>query len=218
MEIKAFGTTYYFNDTPTIGLLVDEIFNDSYKIFAMNLEFRPGDIVLDIGANEGVFSIMLAKLYPYIKVVAVEPVQRTFFQLMRNIGLNGITNIEPLCVGVGAAPGQIDMIVSNEMSGGSSGAQKELNLASEHVEKVEIVTLDSLLARHERVRLLKMDIEGMEYEALYPSQELSRVDNFVGEFHMNKSLHDQGRDMEQLAAFLGARTYLLYFTRCQMAE
>jgi hypothetical protein len=68
------------------------------------------------------------------------------------------------------------------------------------------------------VRLLKMDIEGMEYEALYPSNELSRVDNFVGELHINKSLHEQGRDMEQLAAFIGGRTYLLYFNRCRMAD
>jgi FkbM family methyltransferase len=218
MEIKAFGKTYYFNDTPTIGLLVDEIFNDNYRIFAMNLEFRPGDIVLDIGANEGVFSIMLAKLCPDIKVVAVEPIQRTFFQLMRNIGLNGVTNIETLNVGVGAEQGQREMIVSNEMSGGSSGAQKELHQEHEHVEKVDIVTLDTILSRYDRIRLLKMDIEGMEYEALYPSNELSRVDNFVGELHINKSLHEQGRDMEQLAAFIGARTYLLYFNRCRMAD
>jgi FkbM family methyltransferase len=218
MEIEAFGKTYYFNDTPTIGLLVDEIFNDNYRIFAMKLELRPGDIVLDIGANEGVFSIMLAKLYPDIRVVAVEPVQRTFFQLMRNIGLNGVTNIETLNVGVGAERGQVDMIVSNEMSGGSSAAQRELHPEHEHVEKVDIVTLDSILSRYERVRLLKMDIEGMEYEALYPSNELSRVDNFVGELHINKSLHEQGRDMEQLAAFIGGRTYLLYFNRCRMAD
>lgn len=218
MEIEAFGKTYYFNDTPTIGLLVDEIFNDNYRIFAMKLELRPGDIVLDIGANEGVFSIMLAKLYPDIRVVAVEPVQRTFFQLMRNIGLNGVTNIETLNVGVGAERGQVDMIVSNEMSGGSSAAQRELHPEHEHVEKVDIVTLDSILSRYERVRLLKMDIEGMEYEALYPSNELSRVDNFVGELHINKSLHEQGRDMEQLAAFIGGRTDLLYFNRCRMAD
>lgn len=218
MEIEAFGKTYYFNDTPTIGLLVDEIFNDNYRIFAMKLELHPGDIVLDIGANEGVFSIMLAKLYPDIRVVAVEPVQRTFFQLMRNIGLNGVTNIETLNVGVGAERGQVDMIVSNEMSGGSSAAQRELHPEHEHVEKVDIVTLDSILSRYERVRLLKMDIEGMEYEALYPSNELSRVDNFVGELHINKSLHEQGRDMEQLAAFIGGRTYLLYFNRCRMAD
>lgn len=218
MEIEAFGKTYYFNDTPTIGLLVDEIFNDNYRIFAMKLELRPGDIVLDIGANEGVFSIMLAKLYPDIRVVAVEPVQRTFFQLMRNIGLNGVTNIETLNVGVGAERGQVDMIVSNEMSGGSSAARRELHPEHEHVEKVDIVTLDSILSRYERVRLLKMDIEGMEYEALYPSNELSRVDNFVGELHINKSLHEQGRDMEQLAAFIGGRTYLLYFNRCRMAD
>jgi tRNA A58 N-methylase Trm61 len=55
--------------------------------------FREGDTVVDVGAHIGVFSIYLAKKFPFIKVYAVEPDPVNHNHLERNIELNRVTNI-----------------------------------------------------------------------------------------------------------------------------
>jgi FkbM family methyltransferase len=166
-----------------------------------------------------VFSIMMAKLFPQARITAIEPVQRTFYQMIRNIGLNGVTNIEAINAGVGFEQHHHRaMIVSKTFSGGSSMEIKNFNPAEQYVEDVTIQSLDTFIGRFPRVRLLKMDIEGAEYEALDASKLLNQVDSFVGEFHINESLKKKGFDIDKLAQFVRERTTLVYFERCKMAE
>lgn len=49
--------------------------------------------------------------------------------------------------------------------------------------EVESVRLDDVLDRYETVRLVKIDVEGSEYEILFTSKKLSRVKVITGEFH-----------------------------------
>lgn len=214
-------TKLYFHETPTLDALIAEIFSDNYHIFERGITFEPGDVVVDIGANEGIFSVMMAAAFPGIRVVACEPVPRTFFQMVRNIGLNGLTNIEPHNVGVGKEDGMMEMVVANELSGGSSGVQQEYDPDKNTKVPVSILSLDNFLSRYgvKKIRLMKMDIEGMEYDALYGSSALADVDYFVGEFHINPYLKDvKGRDIKELATYVGSKTNLIYYESCRMAD
>jgi len=214
------GIKFHFNESPQIQELVNEIFSDNYKVFYRNLSIRPGDVILDIGACEGVFSIMMGKVFPDSRVISFEPVRRTFFQFMRNLGLNGANNVEAVNMGVGKEPGTIPMAIGqSNWSGGSSGVMT-FNPALHEMTTVDVITLDEVFERHkiDRCRLLKMDIEGMEYDALYGSKVLDRVDYMVGEFHINQKLQERGRDISELATWVGEKTNLIYFERCRMAE
>jgi len=212
------GFKFYFHKTPTAPALIKEIFNDNYKVLEKGLVFRDGDVILDIGANEGMFSIMMAKLFPHTRVIALEPVPRTFYQMIRNIGLNGL-NITALNIGVGSERGIQNLIVSKQFSGGSTGFctfDPETQIKAE----VDIYTLDDIfsVAGIERVRLLKMDIEGGEHETLYPCTVLGRVDCMVGEFHINKMLSSKGYSIDGLAKWVSERTELVHYESCYMAE
>ena len=52
---------------------------------------RQGDVLYDIGANVGLYSLYAAKLDRNVKVYAFEPHKFTFVQLMENIALNELT-------------------------------------------------------------------------------------------------------------------------------
>jgi len=212
------GHKFYFHETPTAPALIKEIFEDNYHVLQKGLVFRDGDIILDIGANEGIFSIMMAKLFPHTRVIALEPVPRTFYQMIRNIGLNGM-NITVLNIGVGAERGIQNMIVSKEFSGGSTGYctfDPETHIKAE----VDIYKLDDVftVAGIDRVRLMKIDVEGAEHEALYPCTILDKVDYMVGEFHINKRLAAQGYSIDGLAKWVSERTELVHYESCYMAE
>ena len=213
------GKEFQFYDTPTAKTLVQEIFSDCYKIFEREIDLPAGSVVLDIGACEGMFSIMVAKLFPEIKVIAVEPVPRTFYQMLKNISLNGVTNIETLMEAVGPTMGKTTINVSRDFSGGSSSVITFVEKDMVQVE-CEMTTLDELFHRYclDRVRLMKIDIEGAEYEVLANTSVLKHIDYVVAEFHANKKLIESMKDMRELACLVGSQTRLTYYEPCYMCE
>lgn len=211
---------FYFNATRDAPALIQEIFADNYKVLEKNIEFNPGDIILDIGANEGMFSIMMAKLYPHARVIALEPVPRTYYQLVRNIGLNGCMNIDSYNIGVGKPGQKTTMLnVSKDFSGGSTSLC-EYN--PDHHDRIEVnlVSLDEAFGLYgiDRCRLAKIDAEGMEYEILYGATVLPRVDFMTMEIHNNHKLEFLGRRMDGLVTWVSNKTQLIHVDLCKMAE
>lgn len=211
---------FSFLSTPTAPALISEIFSDCYEVLSKNIEFRPGDIILDIGACEGMFSIMMSKLFPFTRIIAFEPVSRTYAQMMQNIKLNGCTNIETCNMGIGK-PNQHTVIfnVSKDFSGGSTAFCTFIPDDHDQIE-INLMTLNDVFEMYkiDRCRLFKIDVEGSEYDALYFSTILSRVDYMTAEFHMNSILTFQSRRMDALATWCKNQTNLIHVDFCQMAE
>ncbi len=216
------GQKFYFNNTPTAQVLVNEIFSDNYEIFKNKLEFSPGDVILDMGACEGMFSIMLAKLFPKARVIAFEPVPQTYFLMLKNIGLNGTVNIETYNIGLGKK-GQktAEIYISKDLSNtGGSSSLFTFNPESHIKETVGVISLDDVFDLYgiDRCHLLKMDIEGSEYDVLYGSSVLPRVDFATMEIHINHRLEFQSRRPDALAVWVAHQTKLLHVDFCRMAE
>ena len=212
------GIKFCFYETPMASALIKEIFSDNYK--ALAVKFRPGDVVLDIGSCEGMFSIMIAKLFPFVRVVSMEACPRTFFQMIRNIGLNGVTNIDAHNIGAGKKSEKIPFnMCKDNMSGGGSAVMTFNPLEHERIE-VDVIGLDEAFERFkiDRCRFLKIDVEGMEYDILYNTTMLPRVDYMAGEFHFNSKLDYDGRRPDGLANWCYNQTKITYIEPCKMAE
>ena len=228
MPDNLISTTYnnilfQFTNTPTSPQLIQEIFTDNYKIFSRGLQFQPCDIILDIGANEGMFSILMAKLFPFTRIISLEPVQKTFFTMIKNIGLNNITNIHPYNLGVGGKSNKHEIIYCDKTYSGGSSMVVTPNFEAQDIVNIEVVAFDDIFDIRKfpeinRVKLLKMDIEGAEYETLYNSTCLPRIDNMVAEFHINTRLESMGYDINELATWVGSKTNLVYFEKMRMAD
>lgn len=124
---------------------------------------RPGDSVVEVGANIGAQTLPLARMVgPSGSVVAFEPQEMLFNLLSANLALNGVTNVRTRRMAVGSEAGSIRVPTLDPNRSNNFGA---LALGGwEYGEMVPLVTLDSL--NLPSCRLLKADVEGMEEAVL----------------------------------------------------
>ena len=134
------------------------------------LRFAPGDRVVDIGGHIGLFAIYLALRHPGIRIYSYEPHPDNFKLFDRNLALNGITNVRLYPEALSGDGLPITLAGNPANSGGFSAHSATLDHA--RVSGVSSLTLDRIFDRDriERCRLLKVDCEGSEYEALMATQ------------------------------------------------
>lgn len=140
-------------------------------------------VVVDIGANIGVFTIF-AGLNGASRVVAVEPNQESFTVLLKNINGNSLGNVvAPMRKAISQ---NSDEVVHLPRS--SSPYNKISGSEQPDLEPVETVSLENVIDGIEHVDLLKMDCEGAEYDVLMtcPDSILHRVQNLRIEIHSSK--------------------------------
>ncbi|MES4787409.1 MAG: hypothetical protein C4294_18185 [Nitrospiraceae bacterium] len=129
------------------------------------------DIVLDAGANIGIFTLLAGKKAK--KVIAVEPDQENYEYFVKNIRLNVMGNIIA-----------INKALSDYIGSGYIFGKGPLKALSHTGTRVSVTTIDSLLRdlSLERIDVVKMDIEGSEVKALN-GEYLSKVRELMVEVH-----------------------------------
>ena len=222
ITISKYNNTFLFNEDDPSTL--DEIFNDNYKIIEKGVPFKSNDLIIDIGANIGMFSILYAKLHPYVKIYACEPVAETYIRLCKNIKINNITNIIPINTAVSGGE-KIKQITYHPQ--GLGGASSHFNdLMVKNIEGiasiyVSCITLDELMLSFNinECQLLKIDCEGAEYDIIYNSKLLNRINYLVGEFHENTLLRQAGHSYHKLGQYCATQVkHMLYYEFCDMHE
>jgi FkbM family methyltransferase len=166
----------------------------------------PGGVCVDVGANEGYFSILAsARVGPSGRVLAVEPQERLGPVIRENIRLNRASNIVLEPVAVSDRPGDGELFLAPDTNTGATGFTPSQRYRVP-TQRVRTLTLAALLERHEiwHIDLLKLDIEGFEYEAILGSKEVfraHRVKHLALEFHP-RILEQRGRPVDHLTDFL----------------
>jgi FkbM family methyltransferase len=214
------GVKFYFEETFMAKDLITEIFSDNYKVLQSKLVFGKGDTILDVGACEGMFSILMAKCFPEARIISLEPVPRTYATLLRNIELNGV-NIEPHNIGLGKINGKVQIFFGKKGDSGGSSSFMTFNPKWHEKAECDIITLDEAFQRFniDKVKLMKCDTEGAEYDILYNGEEsLKKVEYYVGEQHINARLDYDGRRIDGLANWLSNRVKILCIESCRMAD
>lgn len=140
----------------------------------------PGDCVVDVGANIGVYTQALARHVGTAgRVYALEPVPLTFRVLEANVAALGLDAVRPLCCAASAAHGTLHLEVPHSAEGAEDfycarvtpHAQAHAGLRTVHV---PCAPLDALLAHEPRVTFLKVDVEGHEAACLAGARRLLR--------------------------------------------
>jgi len=127
---------------------------------------RPGDTVVDAGANIGAFSVLAARLIgPAGRLVAIEMMPRTAERLRANLARNGLA-AEVVEAALAAESGRMVTAAIDPAKGGQATLALAHTLDRPETHHVVTRTLDEVLAGHGEIALLKLDIEGAELDAL----------------------------------------------------
>jgi FkbM family methyltransferase len=181
---------------------------------AFRVAIRPGETVIDAGANTGAYTVLFAQwVGPAGHVYAFEPVPRVARALRAQLALNGVSEqVTVVEAALGHRTGHVTMIAP-----GTVGINRRaLPTDGPHDRvKVAIVRLDDFCAeRHINPGLLKIDVEGAELDVLRGARRVlassPRPRIFV-EFHpslwsgygvtpaaLRQELSDQGLRAESL--------------------
>jgi len=121
---------------------------------------------VDVGANIGIYSLYATSLNTEVKIFAIEPIEGTFNELLKNIQLNNSSQqIVPVCAALSLTSGGGRMI-GNDGRVGSSGAQLTIEPSSAGV-SVRTITGDQILGElFDPLAIIKIDTDGNEYDVL----------------------------------------------------
>lgn len=135
---------------------------------------KPGDTIVEIGANVGTESVGFRDIVgPDGKLILFEPLPNNIRQLERMVILNKWKNVFIEKCAVGERRAEVDFVMPSDtsMSGiGYVDTQKN-NVGKSEKIRVPIVPLDDSIAKLDKLKIIFTDTEGHEYNVLKGAKE-----------------------------------------------
>lgn len=161
-----------FVDTKDSLRLSTRGYYEPYIIELLKREIKPGDVVIDVGANIGYHTLLFAKLVGLTgKVYAFEPHPETFALLKKNVEVNKYTNVIIEQKAITNKSETVKLYADAEGRNTDNSILKTNRTTDKYIE-VPAISLDEYFQKIPTVNFIKMDIEGGEYQALQGMQKL----------------------------------------------
>jgi len=184
-----------------------------------------GDVAVDVGANIGFFSVMMAALTgPRGRVVAFEPAADNLERLRCNIATAGAANVTVIDQPVSDTTEQVSFYLNSDSGGGHAlwdpgrFPGNTRSQAEQCIVRMTTTTLDAAIAALDLPppRLIKIDVEGAEHCVLSGAAGLLSnhgVPYIIAELHGFglKQLGSSQRDLRRFMEGFGYSAFGLYF-------
>lgn len=181
-----------------------EIFFLKTNTVLPNFTIKKNDIVIDVGAHVGFFTIYVARQASEGKIYAFEPYSKSFNLLKKNVEMNKLSNVitENCAVLKNSGTATLfidrDFAISNTLFGAETDLEKEL---------VTTISIQDIFDKYkiERVDLLKLDCEGAEFEIILNLSKdvLEKIVKISAEIHQDVV----GYHLNDLSTFLKANNF-----------
>lgn len=193
---------YKFNGNNISVFIRDDVdfsvFNEifkyrEYKSCENVLKNSKNGVVVDIGAHAGFFSIYSYCLNKNIKIYAIEPEKNNLEYLSLNKKENKINNIKIIEGAITKSSGYGKLAITDDSINNYVLSEDGANINFQNIKTFSLKDFFSL-NKIDRVLLLKLDIEGGEYEIFenISYDTINKVDNIILEYHLkNKGGYDQ---------------------------
>lgn len=193
-QIKQFMTLFVYK----------EIFVDNCYDYPRLKSDKP--VIIDVGANTGLFVIRMKQLYPASFIYGLEPFAENYRDLQKNLGESRLSGYKLFQSGLGGRTRKDKLFIHHGNVAGHSLVQS-LTGGSDYVE-IDLLDIKSLLSNVTggRCDLMKLDCEGAEYEIIksIDKETATRIESIVFETHavgydvkdLIKHLNDVGYRVE----------------------
>jgi FkbM family methyltransferase len=198
------GGDTYFDNLGAYAAQNDSLVEELQKL-------PPDAVVMDVGANIGITTVMASRAVPAGRVFAFEPGPTAFACLSATVAANALGNCAIHNVGLGASAGELpftetDFLAGSYVGGGAGAGPK-----------VRIRTLDVLAAEAgiQRLDLVKIDVEGFELDVLRGAAEaIARFrPRFVMEFNSYALIANRDQSPRKVLDFVLERFGSFYARR-----
>lgn len=155
--------------------------NENYDVTETEIvkrEIKRGDVVLDIGANVGFYTLIFARLVgPKGKVFAFEPDPESFYLLKKNVEINGYTNVILIQKAVSNSNGKLRLYLS-ELNKGDHRIWDSWEKRNSI--EIESIRLDDYFKNYsEKISFIKIDTQGAEGLVFQGMSDLLKQSNNV---------------------------------------
>lgn len=162
------------------------------------------NVIVDVGANIGVFSIYAATQAKNATVYAFEPVPANYELLVHNISTNGLNDrIRTFKLGVASNSGKRTIYLSSCTLHSLVDEQNQRG-----IESIDCISLEDIIKVNglSKIDLLKINCEGAEYEILYSTQRecFEKISDIRLEYH---NIDEDRNNVEHLKTFLESMGY-----------
>lgn len=153
-----------------LGQVISFFYHDEYRLG--DIKLPPHPIIFDLGANIGLFTVGAKRHYPNASITSYEPHPVTFELLKMNAPFAKVLQR--------AAAGKSGVVEFQD-----DGKSIERKIISEGGIKVPADNLNEILAEVDHVDLLKVDIEGAEFELFENASNstIGKIQNLIIEVH-----------------------------------
>ncbi|MGY5148935.1 MAG: FkbM family methyltransferase [Candidatus Nitrosopumilus sp. bin_68KS] len=150
-----------------------------------NFEIKSNDVVIDVGAHIGLFTLYASQYCTQGLVYSYEPVKENYELLVENTKLNDLKHVRTFNTAVSNSNQPITLFINNDESGHSMFSQSSQSVSVDSISLKKIFDVNKI----EQCNFLKLDCEGAEYEILrnLPSIYFEKIDKMVIEYHMADS-------------------------------
>jgi len=176
-----------------------------------------GDI-LDLGANIGFFTIFAALVFPGHRIITVEPFPRNLRALATSLAANHVPHCTIVEAAVAGSSGRVVFGCASDDETPTGARIDEAHAADgKDFFECRSLSLDDLFREQniESAALVKMDIEGAEYDSLYAASDavLKKIRHLAME---TEDLDTDRRNTAALAAFLRTKGFRVIEVTPQM--
>jgi FkbM family methyltransferase len=199
------------NDHIGWRIFLDGSFDETHLRIAKILQLSKDDVFLDIGANIGSVSIAISSATE-CEIIAIEANPRNSSQFLRNVALNPIRVNFWNCAVVDSITFEKHRFVEIHSNNGNQGASsihenwnKPHSKSSNPPSFAPTALLDDLITpeQENRIKLVKIDIEGSEFQALQGFKKLFKMNApIVFEYRIDLKINGSNSGVEKVPSLL----------------
>ena len=150
-----------------------------------NFSIKDDDVIIDVGAHIGLFSLLVSQKSRNGKIFSFEPIKENFSLFNSNLELNHIKNIFPFNMAVSKNADGVELFLSDDDSAHSIFSKKVNSISIESISLQKIFDENKI----DFCKLLKLDCEGAEYQIIdsLSPEYMDRIQNMAIEYHFADS-------------------------------